>query len=61
MKSPELNLAREVTFGKSLCGNLPKNVLNNLERLIRRHKISLVEGAFGWGLVRHALRPLASR
>src|SRR5947208_16113906 len=40
----KVNVARELSLAKSLYGDLSQPILNNLERLVRRHKISLADG-----------------
>ena len=44
MKPNGYNFAREARFAKLLCGDLSEAALESLEGLIRRHKVSLVEG-----------------
>ena len=66
MKSPHLNFAHEASFAKLLGGDLSKTALKSLEGLIRRHKVSLVEGDVkclngGWYVTHSGLLRLAER
>jgi hypothetical protein len=60
------NLACESSFAKSLCGDLSERELRSLEVLIRRHKISLLEGDLrylnnGWYVTHSGLLRVAER
>src|SRR5882724_3141797 len=60
------NLARELNFAKSLYGDLSQPTLNNLERLLRRYKISLSQGDLkyldnGWYVTHVGLLRVAER
>ena len=44
MRNNKANFAYEARLAKSLCGVLSRTALKSLEGLIRRHKVSLVEG-----------------
>ena len=44
MKGMVQTFAREARFAKLLCGDLSEGALKRLEGLIRRHKLSLVDG-----------------
>jgi hypothetical protein len=44
VRNNKANFAYEARLAKSLCGVLSRTALKSLEGLIRRHKISLVEG-----------------
>ena len=59
-------LARETSFVKSICGDLPETVLKTLEGLICRHKISFITGDIryldcGWYVTHSGLLRLAER
>jgi len=59
-------LARETRCAKSLCGDLSQNALRNLKVLIRRYKISFVEGDLryldkGWYVTHAGLLRLAEQ
>jgi hypothetical protein len=66
MKGVVQTFAREASFAKLLCGGLSESALNSLEGLIRRHKISFVEGDVkylnsGWYVTHSGLLRLAER
>ena len=60
------NVAREIDFAKSLCGDLSKSALRALENLIHQHGISVVHGDVkylegGWYITHSGLLRLAQR
>src|SRR3989454_1325677 len=64
MKSNEHNFARDAKVAKLLCGDLSEAALESLEGLIRRHKVSFVEGDVkylngGWYVTHSGLLKLA--
>jgi len=66
MKAPRPNFAREASFAKLLCGDLPEAVLDPLKELINRHKLSLVRGEVAylngsWYVTHSGLLRLAQR
>jgi hypothetical protein len=66
MKIDRYNLAREMTFAKSLYGDLSKSVLRALRELIQRHQISVTNGDVkyldsGWYVTHSGLVRLAER
>ena len=66
MKSNEHNFARDAKVAKLLCGDLSEAALESLGDLIRRYKISLVDGDLkylngGWYVTHSGLLKLAER
>src|SRR5437773_12164425 len=66
MKSNEHNFARDAKVAKLLCGDLSEAALESLGDLIRRYKISLVDGDHkylngGWYVTHPGLLRLAER
>jgi len=66
MKKELDNVAREMKFAKSLCGDLPRSALHGLKELCRQHKISIVNGDVryfdgGWYVTHSGLLRLAAR
>jgi len=66
MKSNEHNFARDAKVAKLLCGDLSETALESLGDLIRRYKISLVDGDLkylngGWYVTHSGLLKLAER
>src|SRR5438477_4621289 len=66
MKNDEHNLAQEMRFAKSLCGNLPKASVRLLKELLRRSTFSVMTGDViyldgGWYVTHSGLVRLANR
>jgi len=66
MKNDEHNLAQEMRFAKSLCGNLPKASVRVLKELLRRSTLSVMKGDViyldgGWYVTHSGLVRLANR
>src|SRR6266704_628290 len=66
MKNDEHNLAQEMRFAKSLCGNLPKASVRVLTGLLRRSTLSVMKGDViyldgGWYVTHSGLVRLANR
>ena len=66
MRTLGQTVTQEVRCAKSLCGVLPQNALKNLKLLIRRHRISFIEGDLryldnGWYVTHSGLLRLAER
>src|SRR6266566_1636663 len=66
MKNDEHNLAQEMRFAKSLCGNLPKASIRVLKELLRRSTLSVMKGDViyldgGWYVTHSGLVRLANR
>ena len=66
MKPPRDNLARELKFAKSLCGDMPRYALYGLKELHRQHKVSVINGDVrylnsGWYVTHSGLLRLAAR
>src|SRR5205823_12362831 len=66
MKNDEHNLAQEMRFAKSLCGNLPKASVRVLKELLQRSTLSVMKGDViyldgGWYVTHSGLVRLANR
>jgi hypothetical protein len=66
MKNDGHNLAQEMRFAKSLCGNLPKSSGRVLKELLRRNTLSVMKGDViyldgGWYVTHSGLLRLANR
>jgi len=66
MRTLGQTVTQEVRCAKSLCGVLSQNALKNLKLLIRRHRISFIEGDLryldnGWYVTHSGLLRLAER
>jgi hypothetical protein len=66
MKPTGANLAQETKFAKLLCGDLSESTLHALKELLRRHKVSVINGDVkylegGWYITHSGLVRLAQR
>jgi hypothetical protein len=66
MRTVQDNVARELRFAKSLCGNLPKTAIHALQELLRQHRLSVINGDVkylngGWYITHAGLLRLAKR
>jgi hypothetical protein len=64
MKPTGANLAQETKFAKLLCGDLSESTLHALKELLRRHKVSVINGDVkylegGWYITHSGLVRLA--